>query len=143
MQGTTFEPKIIDSVKIIDGVSRALYIKGDEACPVSKGDSVYFYFTAYVIIGNSSFYIYDTNNKEDAKVAGLDTISRNFTPKGIIAGSGQVISGLDKGLLMCYLGEQSFLIFNSDLGYGSNSLGIVPPYSPLMFQVQIVGIKKN
>jgi FKBP-type peptidyl-prolyl cis-trans isomerase len=44
---------------------------------------------------------------------------------------------------MTHPGDLGEIIFNSDLGFGDRSNGIVPPLSPLIFKVAIVRIKKN
>lgn len=135
----------IKEVTYADGVTRGLISKGNENQPVEQGDSVYFYFAAYIINGNSttSAILYDTNIKSIAESAGINIEIRNFNPLGEIAGNGRLIAGVNKGLKMCKLNEESILVFNSDMGYGSQAVGIVPPYSPLFFHIKIVHIKKN
>ena len=125
-----------------NGVSRVLFSRGDETKRIERGDSVYFYYVASYLRGSSAV-TYDTNVLEVAKEMGIDTESRDFFPLGVIANEGKVIKGLDVGLLMCYMGEHSSLIFNSQLAYGSDPIGIVPPSTPIVFEIQIVKIKKN
>lgn len=66
----------------------------------------------------------------------------------VIVGKNQIISGggVDEGLRKLKVGEQARLIFPSSLGYGitglrnqtQNNSYIIPPYSPLVYDVQIV-----
>jgi hypothetical protein len=129
-------------IENINGIHHAIINEGDNLNPVQQGDSVYFYFDAYYLASSSNMVLFETNNKTTAEEHGLDTNSRNFDIKGEIAGSGKLVAGLDKGLMLCNLNEECFLIFNSDLGYGSAQLGIIPPYSPIVFRVLIVRLEK-
>jgi len=54
-------------------------------------------------------------------------------------GSGSVVKGFEEGLLKMKVGEKATLVFPSSLGYGTTGSGTaIPPYSPLIFNVEIV-----
>lgn len=130
-------------VDYANGVSHVVFEKGDEHFSVGYGDSVYFYYSAGVITSGSTFFLYDTNIIDYAREMGLDTTIRSFNPKGEVVGKGNLIKGLDLGLQMCKWQEVRYILFNSDLGYGSEPLGLIPAYSPIMYYVYIDGVKKN
>ena len=59
-------------------------------------------------------------------------------------GQGQVIAGWDEGIGYLRKGEKGVLYIPSQLGYGSRGSGArIPPYSSLVFEVELVEIKKN
>jgi hypothetical protein len=58
-------------------------------------------------------------------------------------GKGDLITGLDRGLIGAHLGEESLILFPSNLGYGKQAVGIVPENTALMFDLLVARIKKN
>jgi len=64
-----------------------------------------------------------------------------------LPGRGEVIRGWDigigggQGIPPMKVGGKRKLIIPPELGYGSQSSGIVPPNATLLFEVELVGIK--
>lgn len=63
-------------------------------------------------------------------------------------GSGQYITGFDRGIAQLSVGDKAWLVFPSGIGYGSQgsydqSKGyyIVPPYTPLAFEITVKSAK--
>jgi peptidylprolyl isomerase len=54
-------------------------------------------------------------------------------------GMSQVIKGWDEGFLLLKPGAQALLIIPSELGYGSQDMGNIPPNSTLVFDVELIG----
>ncbi|MCP9767829.1 hypothetical protein EGI22_07885 [Lacihabitans sp. LS3-19] len=59
---------------------------------------------------------------------------------GIVIGSSSAIGGFSEGIAKLRKGEKAKLIFPSSIGYGSNGNSSIPPYTPLMFDVEIVTV---
>jgi hypothetical protein len=55
-------------------------------------------------------------------------------------GSGQVIAGLDEGVVGMRVNGTRLLIIAPHLGYGSTTQGVVPANSTIVFEVQLVAI---
>jgi FKBP-type peptidyl-prolyl cis-trans isomerase len=64
-------------------------------------------------------------------------------PFDFTLGAGQVIQGWDEGIAMMNEGGKAILIIPSKLGYGSSgSGGVIKPFSPLVFDVELVKVNK-
>ena len=58
-------------------------------------------------------------------------------------GTGDLIPGLDRGLVGAHLGERRLIIFTSKYGYGENAVGLVDENTALLFEVLVAAIKKD
>lgn len=56
-------------------------------------------------------------------------------------GAGRVIRGWDEGVDGMMVGGVRKLIVSPELGYGSRSIGPIPPDSTLIFEVELLGIE--
>ncbi len=63
-------------------------------------------------------------------------------PFKFILGAGQVIAGWDEGISYMKKGEKAQLIIPSSLAYGSKGSYSIPPYSTLIFDVEIINVGK-
>lgn len=68
--------------------------------------------------------------------------SEGGNPIQFTLGIGQVIPGWDEGIALMKRGGKATLIIPSDLAYGTSgsSSGSIPPYSTLVFEVELVSI---
>jgi FKBP-type peptidyl-prolyl cis-trans isomerase FkpA len=57
------------------------------------------------------------------------------------AGVGQVIPGWDEALMMMNVGSKALLVVPSQIAYGPQGSGPIGPFSPLVFEMEVVGIK--
>ena len=56
----------------------------------------------------------------------------------VALGTNAVIPGFEEGIKKMKAGEKATIIFPSDIGYGVNGSGAIPPYSPLLFELEIL-----
>jgi len=63
-------------------------------------------------------------------------------PIEFVLGMGQVIAGWDEGISMMEEGGQARLIIPQHLAYKDRAAGIIPAFSPLIFEVELVEIVK-
>ena len=56
-------------------------------------------------------------------------------------GVGQVIDGWDQGIIGMKVGGQRKLKIPPELGYGSQDLGVIPPNSTLIFEVELLEVE--
>ncbi len=101
------------------------------------------------------YYIETTAGTGDNPVPG-NTVSVHYTgkfldgnvfdssaggnPIDFTLGVGQVIAGWDEGIALMKKGGKATLIIPSYLAYGSSGRGPIPPYSTLVFDVELVYI---
>ena len=62
-------------------------------------------------------------------------------PFDFTLGQGQVIKGWDEGVAMMNVGGRATLIIPSSIAYGAEDKGVIPPYSPLVFDVELLEVK--
>lgn len=63
-------------------------------------------------------------------------------PIEFVLGVGQVIPGWDEGISMMKVGEKAKLIIPSYLAYGNRQRGPIPPFSTLVFEVELVNAQQ-
>jgi FKBP-type peptidyl-prolyl cis-trans isomerase FkpA len=73
----------------------------------------------------------------DGKV--FDSSEGSPVPVKFPIGVGAVIPGWDQALTMMNVGGKAKVIIPSELAYGANGAqGVIPPYTPLVFEVEVV-----
>jgi FKBP-type peptidyl-prolyl cis-trans isomerase len=55
-------------------------------------------------------------------------------------GKGQVIQGWDEGIALMKKGGKAMLIIPSSIGYGDRDMGQIPPFSTLVFDVELLDV---
>lgn len=90
----------------------------------SKGSTVKAHYTGYLLDG----IVFDTS------------IERG-EPIEFVLGVGQVIPGWDEGIAMMSKGEKAVLYIPYYLAYGDRDLGVIPPFSNLVFEVELIDFK--
>ena len=56
-------------------------------------------------------------------------------------GQGQVIKGWDEGIAMMNVGGKATLVIPSTIAYGERDNGKIPPFSTLVFDVELLDVK--
>jgi FKBP-type peptidyl-prolyl cis-trans isomerase len=62
-------------------------------------------------------------------------------PFEFVLGQGQVIKGWDEGIAMMNVGGKATLVIPSSIAYGERDMGQIPPYSTLVFDVELMDVK--
>ena len=88
---------------------------------------------------NYSGWLYDAT-KPDQKGLLFDT-SLARGPFSFVLGQGQVIPGWDQGLVGMKTGGLRRLVIPPSMGYGGTRAGQIPPYSTLVFEVELLEVK--
>jgi FKBP-type peptidyl-prolyl cis-trans isomerase FkpA len=88
------------------------------------GQKVTVHYSGYLLNGKKFDSSYDHNS-----------------PFTFELGKGEVIGGWDEGVALMNVGTSATLVIPSNLAYGSNGQGDIPPFAPLVFEVQLISVK--
>jgi FKBP-type peptidyl-prolyl cis-trans isomerase FkpA len=103
---------------------------------IAKGDTAVVNYTGKLTNGK----VFDTSIKEIAQKNKTYDAMRPYQPIRIPVGAGAVIPGWDEGLQLLNKGAKVTMIIPSNLAYGEQGLGPVPPFAPIVFEVELVDI---
>jgi FKBP-type peptidyl-prolyl cis-trans isomerase len=94
------------------------------------GDTVAMNYTGRLQNGT----VFDSN---------VDPKFKHVEPFVFTLGNGEVIRGWDKGIVGMKVGEKKTLTISPEDGYGASGAGgLIPPNATLIFDVELVAIKK-
>lgn len=91
---------------------------------VKSGDTISIHYKGTLLDGTKFDSSYDRGTPFETKI-----------------GVGQVIKGWDEGVVGMKVGGKRKLVIPPNLGYGSQDMGVIPPNSILVFEVELIGIK--
>jgi FKBP-type peptidyl-prolyl cis-trans isomerase len=110
--------------------------KGDKP---QTGDMVKVHYLGKFLDGK----VFDTSIKAEAEKNKMVSPGRDYKPIEIPIGQGAVIPGWDEGIQLLNKGSKALFIIPSKLAYGEQGRpGGIPPFSPLVFEVELVDFKK-
>lgn len=102
----------------------------------SVGDTVVVNYTGKFLHGKA----FDTSLEDIAKKENLFDERRPYEPIRIPAGLGNVIPGWDEALTLFPEGTKALIILPSKLAYGEQGAMTIGPYTPLVFEIDIVDV---
>ncbi len=100
------------------------------------GDTAEVNYTAKYLNGK----IFETNVKEVAQKNKSFNPAVQYKPIRIPVGVKAVIPGWDEGLMLLNKGAKATFVIPSKLAYGEQGYQIIQPYTPLVFDVELVSI---
>jgi FKBP-type peptidyl-prolyl cis-trans isomerase FkpA len=111
--------------------------KEGSGAKLAPGDTAVVNYTGKLYTGK----IFDSNIKEDAakNKQGFDP-NRKYEAIRIPVGVSAVIKGWDEGLLLLNKGSKATFVIPSKLAYGEQGMPLIPPYTPIAFNVELVDI---
>lgn len=121
--------------------ANGLYIitkKAGNGPKVQAGSQVAINYTGRLLDGT----IFDTSVESDAIQGGLQQPGRTYEPLTYTVGQMSLIEGWEQGVMGQAAGSHIQLVIPSALAYGSRGAGeLIRPYSPLVFDLEIVSVK--
>lgn len=140
---TSIEKYIADNKLVVkttpSGLKYVITKTGLKPKPL-PGDTVMVNYTGKFLTGQ----VFDTSVQQVAQNAGLNEPGRTFEPLKFAVGHQEVIPGWDEGMLLLNEGSKAIFIVPSNLAYGEQGGpdGAIPPVTPLVFNVDLVGVKR-
>lgn len=138
-EGATFAKYLADNKITAKPTESGLYYieskKGNGKKP-KAGELVKVNYTGRLLNGT----VFDTSDEATAKTAGTYHKERKYEPYEFPVGVGQVIPGWDEGIMLMSVGSKGKLIIPSAIAYGAQGGGPIPPFSPLVFDVELVAV---
>lgn len=132
--------KKLEPKKTASGLQYVVTEEGKGPKP-ALGDTVVVNYTGMLTNGT----VFDSSIKENAIKAKLPVDPmRTFEPIRFSIGNQPVIQGWTEGLQLFGKGTKATLIIPSSLAYGDRPAGQkIPPYAPLIFDVELVDVIKG
>ncbi|MBB2953717.1 FKBP-type peptidyl-prolyl cis-trans isomerase [Sphingobacterium sp. JUb56] len=84
--------------------------------------------------------VFDTNQADLAKKYKKFNAQRPYEPLRLHLGVDGVITGWTEAFQLLNKGSKATLVIPSNLAYGERQAGEIPPYSPLIFDVEVIDI---
>lgn len=117
------------------GLNYVISTQGSGAKP-NPGDTVVVNYTGSFLSGK----IFDTSLPDIAKKAGTFNVQRPYEPLKMPVGMSNSIPGFEEGLMLLNKGSKATLIMPSNLAYGEQGNQGIPPFTPLVFEIEMVNI---
>ncbi|WP_437921967.1 FKBP-type peptidyl-prolyl cis-trans isomerase [Sphingobacterium sp. LRF_L2] len=127
--------KKLEPKKTASGLQYVVASEGKGNKP-AVGDTVVVNYTGTLVSGK----VFDTNNVDEAKKSNSFNPMRKYEPIRFRVGHDPVIQGWTEGLQLLTKGSKATLLVPSNLGYGERGGGAIPPYAPLVFEVELVDV---
>ena len=114
--------------------------------------TVYINYTGRLLNGE----VFDSTSEKIAKDAGIYSTSGNYSPMAVNmadeysditfntgSGTASFVDGFSYCLSRMRTGERGICIFYSGLGYQGSGQGMIPAFSPLRFEIEMIGTEQN
>lgn len=124
--------KMVSNSNNIDTTSTGLFYIVDKTGTgptVKTGDTLTVKYTGYFMDGS----IFDASSLHGNGT--YTYIHKDTNPKK------RMIQGWEEGIEVLSKGSKAIFLFPSDKAYGPYGYGPIPPYSPLIFEIEVVNIK--
>lgn len=99
---------------------------GTGSAEVKQGDTIVVHYTGYFLDGKK-----------------FDSSRDRNEPFTVTLGAGQVIPGFERGVVGMRVGGERRLFIPSDLAYGAQGQGAIPPNTPIAFDIELLSIKSE
>lgn len=133
-----------NNLKVQTSASGLQYVieKPGDAARAVDGDTVNVNYTGkFTKKGEDKKYkVFDTSDEKVAKEAKVHQPGRPYGPTKMVIGG--TVPGFTEALKLVGKGGKITAIIPSKLGYGEQGGGPIAPYSPLVFEIEIVDIIK-
>lgn len=133
--------RINDSLQLIEMDLVLEYLKQNEISNIPFDDIYYKKLSSgsgEKPQANDQVKVHYTGKFLDGRV--FDSSIPRKEPLSFTIGKGQMIKGFEIGVKLMQKGEKAVIVIPSALAYGARQRGEIPPYSPLVFELELVEI---
>lgn len=121
------------------------YVKDNKISAKPNGSGLYYVEKVKgkgeKAVAGKKVKVHYTGKLFNGKVFDSSLDRKPSTPYEFTLGRGEVIAGWDEGIAMMNVGGKATLIIPSKLGYGERGAGgDIPPFAPLVFEVELVAV---
>jgi len=102
----------------------------------NPGDTVVVHYTGMFL----SAKVFDSSLADVAKKSGTFNAGRKYEPLRLPVGMQGSIPGFEEGLMLLPKGSKATLILPSSLAYGEQGNQGIPPFTPLIFEIEMIDI---
>lgn len=110
--------------------------KQGSGAKANPGDTVVVHYTGMFLSGK----VFDSSLADVAKKSGTFNAARNYEPLKLPVGMQGSIPGFEEGLMLLPKGSKATLILPSSLAYGEQGNQGIPPFTPLIFEIEMLNI---
>jgi FKBP-type peptidyl-prolyl cis-trans isomerase len=137
------EQMMLDSLKKDEPIQREKYLQ-DNHITVKPLPSGLYYIPVLTGTGpkaesGKTVKVHYTGKLLNGRI--FDSSRKRPNPLEFMLGRGQVIKGWEEGISMMRQGGKATLIIPSTIGYSDRDMGVIPPYSTLVFDVELIEVK--
>ena len=127
----------------IAGSNRLTLVQGQGEELVSNGN-ITFYYAGYTFNGNvTTSGMFATNRQESAIDAGWELTDAEYEPLTLNIKDSKLLPGVKNGLIGVRSGEECEIIFSGKYGFGSDSFGIIPANSALLYKIWVISVSND
>ncbi|MGP1514969.1 MAG: FKBP-type peptidyl-prolyl cis-trans isomerase [Bacteroidales bacterium] len=123
--------------KIVEGIYVKHLNKGI-GTKAKDGDKVKIHYIGQLLDGTC----FDTSVESVARENNLYNVQRKYEPLEFVIGKGQMIKGFEIAAKQLNKGGKAIVLLPSSLAYGNRDMGVIKPYSPLLFTIEMIEISK-
>ena len=116
--------------EVYDGVWRVVMEEGEGNIVVAQGSQI-----------KIDYAIFKFESGQGEQYTNIESLGDG--DDWLIVGNGNILKGLDIGLVGAKLNERCYIIFSARHGFGNTQVGIIPKMTPLLVEVWIKEIKDN
>ena len=139
-ESTILAKYIEDNNISVQPTESGLYIiekRKGEGPKVENGKAVKVNYTGKLLDGK----VFDTSVESVAQDAGVYNPNRPYEPLAYVVGEMPLIKGWEEAMYTLSQGSIATIVIPSNLGYGASGNQGIPPYSPLVFDLEVVSVK--
>lgn len=102
------------------------------------GDLVAVYYS----VADTTGKVLDTNKEATARNAGIFNPNQAYKPFEFVLGDDGLIAGWTEAITYMGKGERCKVLIPSKIAYGEMGFGAIAPYTPLIFDIELVKVEK-